>query len=277
MSLQTLVIGGKGKTGRSVVKKLKERNIDCLAGTRSPKIKGDIYFDWMDQERAVHAFKNVDRVYIIAPTNSTDHQAIVLPILESAKSLGVKRFVLLSASSLQMGGPMMGKIHEWVAKNTLEWSVLRPTWFMQNFSEQQHHPTIRDERKIYSATGEGKVGFIDTEDIAEVAVQALTVEKPWNSDFIITGPELLSYTDIAKSLTKTLSTGVVHQNLKESELISRYQTLGFNHDYSKLLTDMDVQISKGAENKLTDNVEKLTGKKPRAFKEFALLNKDSWK
>ncbi|KXG87025.1 hypothetical protein [Agrobacterium bohemicum] len=62
---------------------------------------------------------------------------------------------------------MMGQIHEYLADHVPEWTVLRPIWFLQNFSHQQHQITIRQENTIYSATGRGRIGFIEAADIAE--------------------------------------------------------------------------------------------------------------
>lgn len=98
------------------------------------------------------------------------------PILEQAMAIGTRRFVLLSSSQLLPGDPIMGEVHAWLADNALEWAVLRPSWFMQNFSEGPHGQTIRDESTIYSATANGRVGFISADNIAEVAVALLTSE-----------------------------------------------------------------------------------------------------
>ncbi|HEV2604757.1 MAG TPA: ergot alkaloid biosynthesis protein, partial [Microvirga sp.] len=68
------------------------------------------------------------------------------------------------------GDPMMGEVHAWLATNAPEWAVLRPSWFMQNFSEGPHGRTIREESAIYSATDTGRVGFISADDIAEVGM-----------------------------------------------------------------------------------------------------------
>ena len=79
----------------------------------------------------------------------------------------------------------------------------------ENFSEQQHLPTIRDESCIRSATRDGLISFISTEDIAAVAYEALIAEKPPNRDYIIVGPELLSHDDCAALFTEVLGREVI--------------------------------------------------------------------
>lgn len=276
MATDVLVIGGKGKTGRHVAAKLAARGIKYKITTRSPSAANEVAFDWLQPQHTGSSFAGVGAVYIVAPTNSSDHGAIVPPVLKLAIEAGVQRFVLLSASSLEADGPMMGKIHAWLIENAPEWAVLRPTWFMQNFSEQQHLPTIRQERAIYSATDSGRVGFIDAHDIAEVAVAALTAKIPWNNDFILTGPESISYSDVASTLSDALKRDVSHANLTVKQLAERYQKQGMDTAYSQILADMDEAIAGGSEDKVTQNVEELTGNRPTSFAEFVLRELKSW-
>lgn len=268
MATNILVLGGKGKTGRYVAEKLAQRHIPHFIGTRSPKQPNDVAFDWMQPALANTAFKGIRALYIVAPTNSSEHGSLMLPILEQAIVQGVQRFVLLSASSLEAGGPMMGAVHAWLIEHAPEWAVLRPTWFMQNFSEQQHLPTIRDEQAIYSATDEGRVGFIDAQDIAEVAVAALISETPWNKDYILTGPDSMTYGDVANTLNETLSYPVSHINLTSAQLVDRFQQQGMDKNYALIMTSMDTAIAGGSEDRVTNNVETLTGQKPTCFADF---------
>lgn len=276
MTANVLVIGGKGKTGSHVAAKLASKGINYRITTRSPVVENELAFDWLKPEESSSAFTGIREVYIVAPTNSSDHGVVVPPMLERALQSGVKRFVLLSASSLEAGGPMMGQIHAWLIDNAPEWAVLRPTWFMQNFSQQQHLATICQEGSIYSATKSGKVGFIDARDIAEVAVAALTSSVPWNNDFILTGPESLSYADLASTLGESLTRKISHVNLSVKQLTERFEKLGMDVAYAELLAGMEGVIADGSEDRVTQHVEKLTGFKPTNFKDFVLRERQCW-
>lgn len=276
MTAEVLVIGGTGKTGRLVANKLAGRGIPHKIGTRGPATETDVAFDWQQPELARRAFEGIHAVYIVAPTNSSDHGAIVPPVLDIALSSGVQRFVLLSASPLQAGGPMMGQIHAYLQGKAPEWTVLRPTWFMQNFSEQQHLATIRDESAIYSATGAGKVGFIDVGDIADAAVEALVTKRSWNMDFILTGPEALSYADIAAKLSNALGRKIKHVSLSVELLAERYRRGGLDEAYAKVLAAMDANSEQGSENRVTDGVLRMTGHQPTTADEFIVRNKGRW-
>ncbi len=273
---RVLITGGKGKTGRRVASRLTAAGIEVAIGTRTPTGPHDRCFDWADPSSA-SAFAGCDAVYLVAPTDRTDHLAVMQPLLQQAMGQGVRRIVLLSSSLLEPGGPMMGEVHAWLTENAPEWAVLRPSWFMQNFSEGPHAATIREEGIIYSATGTGRVGFIDAEDIAATAAACLTAETPLNSDVVLTGPEALSYDDIAVILTSALQRPIRHRSLDPAALIARFVAQGLPPDYAMTLTRMDVDIAAGVEDCITAGVAQVTGLPPKSFHHFAHRVGGTWK
>lgn len=120
-----LLIGGTGKTGKRIAQQLDAKGIAYSVATRRPVQPEDRFFDWQ-QPVSNELFKGITAVYIVAPTHTSDHHYIVPPVLRQALAQGVKRFVLLSASSLEEGGPAMGQIHAFLHKYAPEWCVLRP-------------------------------------------------------------------------------------------------------------------------------------------------------
>lgn len=273
-TMNVLVTGGTGTTGRMVVQGLKERGIATKVGTRRPSNGNEVLFDWQKPESAQAAFSGMDAVYVVAPTNTSDHGSVVLPVLEIARSCGVRRFVLLSASSLEAGGPMMGQIHSYLKDNASEWTVLRPTWFLQNFSQKHHLATIREENAIYSATGSGRVGFIDASDIARAAVTTLLADHSWNRDFLLTGPETLSYSDVASKLADVLGRAIRHVNLDVDQLVDRYCNAGLDKTYAETLASMDEWIENGNDDRITDGVYTLTGQYPTSADAFLRKNRE---
>jgi uncharacterized protein YbjT (DUF2867 family) len=273
---RVLVTGGKGKTGRRVASRLTATGVDVAIGTRTPDGPQDRRFDWADLSSG-SAFDGCDAVYLVAPTDRTDHLAVMQPLLEEAVGRGVRRFVLLSSSLLERGGPMMGEVHAWLAKSAPDWAVLRPSWFMQNFSEGTHAATIREDGLIYTATGTGRVGFIDAEDIAAAAAVSLVATTPLNSDVVLTGPEALSYDDVAAIITAALGRPVRHLSLGPAALTARFVAQGLPPDYAKTLTVLDTAIAAGAEDCVTSGVEQVTGQRPTSFLAFANHVLEKWK
>ncbi|MBL9103223.1 MAG: ergot alkaloid biosynthesis protein [Myxococcales bacterium] len=271
MTAAILVTGGRGKTGRRVAAGLRARGLAARVASRSADAAGEVRFDWSDGDTFAAALVDVAAVYLVAPIGAAAPLAAMEPFLLRAIDAGVRRFVLLSASSLALDGPLMGRVHGWLQRHAPEWAVLRPTWFMQNFSEAQHAPTIEREGAIYSATGRGRVGFIDVEDIAEVAVAALTAPTSFDRDMILTGPELLTYDDVAALITAASGRQVRHVALSERALAERLASAGMPADYAAMLAAMDTAIAGGAEARLSPWVQQVLGRPPRSFAEFAAV------
>lgn len=271
----TLVTGGTGKTGRRIAALLSLAGHSTRAAARGGEAN-TCRFDWADPATYAPALADVSAVYLLAPSNVSEPLEAMRPFLELALQRGVRRFVLLSASSLPKGGPMMGAVHAYIERHAPEWTVLRPTWFMQNFSEQQHLKTIREEGRIYSATGDGRVPFIDAADIAAVAAEALVRDVPFNRDLILTGPSSLSYGDTAKILEKVTGRAVSHVRLTEEELAERFVASGMKPVYARILAAMDTAIAGGSEDAVSPEVQTILGRPPISFASFTEAERAVW-
>jgi uncharacterized protein YbjT (DUF2867 family) len=254
-----LVTGATGKTGSALARLLRERGVGVRAATRNPRSDEDVRLDWHDPTTFETAIEGVDGVYLVSPTDTIQPLASMQPFLEKASS---RRLVLLSSSSLPKGGAMMGEVHAWLADHSEDYAVLRPSWFMQNFLTQ-HLNGIRTNGAIYSATGTGRVAFIDAEDIAAVAVSMLTQSEALNgAEPILTGPETHSYDDVARMITETSGREVRHVCLTVDELAKRHQAYGLPESYARTLAGLDDTIAKGAEDRVTKEVERWTDRSP---------------
>ncbi|MGX1885491.1 ergot alkaloid biosynthesis protein [Streptomyces sp. NPDC055287] len=215
------------------------------------------------------ALEGVDRVYLIPPLGSPDPAAVMLPFLQQARTAGVRRAVLLSSSAIPAGGPAVGQVHQALPALFSQWAVLRPSWFMQNFTGNHAHArTIRADGTIRTAAGEGRVGYVDADDIATVAVHSLTGPRAPNTDLLITGPQALSYGDIAAVLTQVTDRTVTHRQLAYEQMRDRL-TADMPAEFAAMLAGMDHAIAEGAEDRTTDTVQRLTGRPPRSFRAFA--------
>lgn len=165
-------------------------------------------------------------------------------------------------------GPMMSEVSRYITGLGVEYAILRPTWFMENFSEQQHLPTIRDEDMIITATGEGRLPFVSAEDIAAVAFRALVDEKSHDTDYLILGPELFSYDEIAEMFTRALGRKITHLKITEEQLSAGMEKWGVPADYGKMLAGLDTVIKEGKESRLNDVVLKVTGRPPKKFEVY---------
>lgn len=265
----TLVIGATGTTGSRTAAHLAAAGHAVKAASRkaSPVTGADpVRFDWYDPDTHAAALDGVDRVYVIPPVGDPDPAAVVLPFLRRARAAGVRRAVLLSASAIPEGGPAVGLVHQALPGIFDEWAVLRPSWFMQNFTgEHVHAAGIRTDGIIRTATGSGRVGFVDAEDIAAVAAHALTDVHAPNTDLVLTGPEALSYDDIATVITEATGRPVTHRPLSYEEMRDRLSAL-MPEEFAAMLAGMDRAIAQGAEDRVTDSVQRVTGRPAGSFR-----------
>ncbi|PSM40879.1 ergot alkaloid biosynthesis protein [Streptomyces dioscori] len=268
-----LVLGATGTTGSRVAARLAGQGHRVrAAGRRATPVDGAeaVRFDWYDPATYEGALDGADRVYLVAPLDSATPADVMLPFLEQARASGVRRAVLLSSSAIPAGGPVVGQVHEALPGLFDEWAVLRPSWFMQNFTgDHMHARSVREEGVILTAAGEGRVAFVDADDIAAVAVHALTDVRAPDTDLVITGPRALSHTEIATVLTEVTGRAVVHRPLTYEEMRDQLAA-SMPREYAAMLAALDRANAEGAENRTTDTVRRVTGREPRTFHDHVL-------
>jgi ergot alkaloid biosynthesis protein len=271
-----LVTGGTGKVGRRLVLRLRRAGVGVRIASPRPQGTDAIAFDWNVPATWDAALNGISAAYLIPPPTGGDASSTMIDFVQLAVAGGVKRFVLQSASLLPAGGPAAGRVHQWLLDNAEGWAVLRPSWFMQNFSEGRYLDSIREANEIYSAAGDGRVPFINADDIAASACAALTAAKAPNADFILTGPQAITYDDAAASLSQATGRTIIHRRISVVELAAQYAARGMPPGAAQILAGMDTMIAMGMENRTTDAVQTLTGHPSSSFDAFAKANAALW-
>ncbi len=265
----TLVVGATGTTGSRTAARLTAAGHRVKAASRrATPVTGaePVRFDWYEPATFGDALGGADRAYLVPPVGDPDPAAVMLPFLRQARSAGVHRVVLLSSSAVPEGGPAVGAVHQALPGLFEQWAVLRPSWFMQNFTGTHGHArSIREDGVILTATGTGRVGFVDADDIAAVAVHALTDARSPDTDLVLTGPEALSHDDIATVITEVTGRPVAHRPLTYVQLRDRLAAQ-LPAEFAAMLAGMDRAIAEGAEDRTTDTVQRLTGRPPHGFR-----------
>ncbi|KAJ7512501.1 hypothetical protein B0H11DRAFT_2151929 [Mycena galericulata] len=275
-----LLTGGTGKTATPLAKLLLAANKPLLLATRSGKVPAPFKgtrFDWLDASTYNLPFdaateSPIDRVYLIAPAGVTDPFAMK-PFIDFAHAKGVKRFVLMSATLLEKGGPLLGQIHEYLSTLNVEFCALRPSWFFDNFA-QQLATRIKSHNDIVSSAKDGKIGFVSTEDIADVAFKALVDDKIENDNPTIVGPELFTYQEIAALLTEVLGREIKYTRLEPEQFKTALVARGLPEAYAQMMMNVEGLVAQGAEEQAYHKAD-VVGK--RTLKAFFQANKDVWR
>lgn len=157
---------------------------------------------WDDVASHRRALDGIERVYLVAPVGVPDTADQIHRFLDIARDSGVRRVVFLSSDVIPPNAPGLDHARRAVPEMP-EWAVLRPSWFMQNIIVPTHQLAtgLRTRGELISATDGRGITFVDAADIAAVGTRALLSDTPPNREYIITGPEIMTYDNLADLLT----------------------------------------------------------------------------
>jgi uncharacterized protein YbjT (DUF2867 family) len=267
--MTVLVLGASGQVGRGVAAGLGDRGFDVRPAGRAPR-RGWVRFDWDDPATYAAAVAGVEAVHLLPPQGDPDPLPRVEAFLAEAREAGVRRVVLLSSSAIEAGDSGLGEVHAALAASWPEWGVLRPSWFMQNFTgHHQQAERIREHGEIVTATGDGRIAFVDVADIAAVGVHALTAAESPQAGLLVTGPEALSYDEVAATVSRVSGRTVRHRKVAEPAVAQWLTEEGVPAQFATMLAAMDAALATGAGDVVSEVVERSTGRAPRSFKDLA--------
>ncbi|MEO1553094.1 MAG: NmrA family NAD(P)-binding protein [Pseudomonadota bacterium] len=257
-----LVLGGTGKTGRRVVDRLKAGGHAVRVGSRSAVPA----FDWDNEAGWDACLKGVSAAYItyspdLAMPGATD---AIQAFADKAKAAGVKRLVILSGR----GEPEAQACEKIVQDSGLEWSVVRASWFNQNFSEAAFLDMVM-AGKITLPAGDQVEPFVDADDIADVVAATLTQDHHNGEIYEVTGPRLMTLTDIASDLSNAMGREVVYVDVPHDAFIAGIAESGAPKDVVWMLDYLFSTVLDGRNAHLTDGVQRALGRPPKDFADFA--------
>jgi uncharacterized protein YbjT (DUF2867 family) len=260
--MTTLVLGGtSGKTGRRVLERLHARGVSTRAASRS----SDTPFDWNDRTTWVPALAGVDAVYIAyVPDLAVPGAAeTVSAFAEQAVAAGVRRLVLLSGR----GEEEAQRTEELVARAGAEWTVVRCSWFNQNFSEGFFADGIR-AGELALPVGAVPEPFVDLEDVADVAVAALTEDGHAGEIYELTGPQLLRFDEAVAAIADTLGRPIAFARVPMDAFAAALREHGEDDDVVWLTTYLFTEVLDGRNASITDGVQRALGRAPRSFDDY---------
>jgi uncharacterized protein YbjT (DUF2867 family) len=272
MTTTVLVLGATGKSGRRLVPRLAARAVTIRAASRRP-VDGRVLFDWDRPETYRAALTGTDAVYLVTADGVEDTTDQVGPFLDTAVHAGVRRVVVLSSLLVEFPNtpPDSGRhrLEQQVRDSGIEWTILRPSFFDQNFSEGFLLPGILAADVVVSTTRDGKVASVDADDIAAVAAAALTEPGHTGATYILTGPEALTLDDAAAIISQAAGRPIRHQHMATDELTTILDHAGLPADYAAGIVASQVAIADGHGAVVTDAVRAVAGKEPVRFTDYA--------
>lgn len=258
----TLVLGGTGKTGRRVVERLAGRGLPVRVGSRS----GAPPFDWENRATWAPALRNVDAVYVSYYPDLAVPGAVstVRSFAEVAVATGVRRMVLLSGR----GESEAERGEQAVRESGADWTILRSSWFNQNFSENFLLDAVASGEVALPVTTV-REPFIDADDIADVAVAALAEDGHSGQLYELTGPRLLSFPEAIEEVARAAGRAIRYQPVSIEQYAAALAEHGVPPEFVTLVTYLFAEVLDGRNEHLMDGVQRALGREPRDFTDYA--------
>lgn len=258
----TLVLGGTGKTGRRVVERLRELDIAVRVGSRA----GELPFKWEDRATWAPVLEGASAAYVsYYPDLAVPGAAEAVGALaEQANDAGLRRLVLLSGR----GEPEAQRAEQFVQQVAAESTVVRCSWFDQNFSESYLlEPILGGE--VALPVGGVPEPFLDADDIAEVAVAALTEDGHANRIYELTGPRLLTFADAVAEIGRATGRELRYLPVTIDDYTAALADQDVPQDLVSLLRYLFTEVLDGRNAMLADGVQRALGREPRDFTDYA--------
>lgn len=275
-----LITTPNGKVGQEIVRQLQARGEAIRIGAHTvEKARAAfpgaevVHLDLADESSVRAALAGVDRLYFATPSEVPAEPFV--PVAGLAREAGVRRIVRLSAMGVQYGESPMRQIERSVEASGVDWTFLRPNWFMQNYSTFMA-PAVR-EGVLAEPAEHGATSFVDARDIAAVAVAALTGDGHAGQGYTITGPEALTREQVAEHLSAATGRPVRYQPITAEQFEDGMRAGGAPDGYVGLMSALYGFVRAGQTAATSDDVQRVTGQAPRSFAQFAQDHADTWR
>ena len=280
-----LVTGATGSIGRHLVHQLP--GADVTAFVRDPA-KGEalgcpyVVGDLDDPDSVAAAMKGVDRVLLNAggAQPAEGEQPMVRQqrtVIDAAAAAGVAHVVKVSVWHAREGGRLAEGAHwvieEHLKSSGLDWSILQPSGFMQNF--RTGAAVFTEDGHLLGAYGDSRVSYVDCSDIAASAAALLTGDPRHGETFVLTGPEALTHTEIAAKLSAVAGREIRYVDLPAAAFATRLTALGLPVGFAEDVATLFAQVADGRLAPTTSAVADLTGRPPRGFDDFLRDNAET--
>ena len=258
----TLVLGGTGKTGRRISARLEAKGVPMRIGSRSANPP----FDWNNEAGWDACLEGVTSAYInyspdLAMPGATDS---IQSFVDLAKKKGVKHVVLLSGR----GEEEAQACERIVQESGVDWTIVRASWFNQNFSEGAFIDMVLSGQ-ITLPAGDTPEPFVDVDDIADVAVAALTEPGHAGEVYEVTGPRLMTFADIAAELSKATGQEIAFVPIPHEAFVGAIKESGAPREVVWMLDYLFTTVLDGRNAYLTDGIQRALGREPKDFAEYA--------
>lgn len=274
--MKILIVGATGNIGSEIIKQLAVQKIHPRIASRDitkakkkfPKHEDFIAFDFERPETFEPALKSIDKVFCIAPHDNP--ATSVRAFLKAAQSSGIQHIIFSSGrTTATIEGKPLYQVEQLILESKTPSTIIRPGWFMQNFTSWIGGESILNEGKFYLPAGDSKTAFIDVRDIAAVAIRTLLEDGHKGKIYELTSDEALSHSEVAQKIACALHQPVQYVALSDEDYIDKKVAEGWNLETAKHTVQLyQIVRNTGKEAKVSTDVEQVLHRLPISFDEF---------
>jgi uncharacterized protein YbjT (DUF2867 family) len=260
-SKTTLVLGGTGKTGRRVAHRLVEAGESVRIGSRS----GPVPFDWERRETWGPVLREIHAAYVTFQPDLAVPGAVetVRAFFTQAVDSGVGKLVLLSGR----GEPEAQEAEDALKATRADWTILRASWFNQNFSENFFLDPIRAGEVALPGSLAAEP-FVDVEDLVDIAVAALTSNAHSRRLYELTGPQAITFAEAIDLIARAAGRNIAYVPITMDDYRAELVRQQIPNEYIDLVTYLFSTVLDGRNTPVTNGVQEALGRPARSYSDY---------
>ena len=272
-----LVIGAHGTVGSTLAPLLAAQGHEVVGATRrATPGPGQVPLDLLTGRGVSQAFDGIQAAFLLSPPGHVNQDELLGRLIDEARARRLEKVVLMSAMGADADpSAPLARAEQHLIASGLPWNVIRPNWFMQDFNTFWLQG-IREQDTIFLPVGSAKGSFIDARDIAAVAAALLSDHAHDGQAFDLTGTEALDHDEVARHLSRETGRSIRYQDITPEQMLGALLGAGLPRPYAEFLNLILGYFKAGYSERVTDAVQRVTGRPPRGFADYARDHRAAW-
>lgn len=273
MKPPVLITGATGVLGREIVVSAVDSGLVIRQGARNPANANPAFeavrFDYTDPPTIATALEGIVALVLMAPPLEAKAPELLAPVIAAAKAAKLQHIVFVSAFGVNHNEQAPLRVVEHMIIDCgVPYTIVRPNFFMENFSVGFASGSVREQNAIFLAAGDGKTSFISAKDIAAVVVAALRQAKT-GIEVDLTGPAALDHTKVAQILSEATGQTIVYHSLTEEQMLDGARARGMPEPIVEYLGVLYGVVRAGYAAGVAPYPDFVGGRQPMTFESFA--------
>jgi uncharacterized protein YbjT (DUF2867 family) len=285
MEKQILVIGATGRVGSELVKLLMENGESVRAATRNPVTNasrfynnvGVVEFDYERPETFAPSLIGVEKIFLSVRPGDNHSDIVSIPLIDLAEKMGVQRIVDLTAMGVEQDDSfMLRKLEKYIEASGMEFTHLRPNWFMQNFNVGPMYTEIMATGELHLPAADAEISFVDVRDIAAVAFASLTQSHHSGKAYTLTGQESLNHFQVVEKISQFTLEKLEYIPITEEIAHESLEKRKIPIDLIERWTDFYRKVRQGLCSPISADIESVIERYPIMFDQYVNDYSASW-